>query len=41
MLPQMQLSHMPVRGTTPASGLRLSSMAFAEPLDVFVVSAAQ
>ena len=39
--PQMQLSHIPVSGTSPASGLRLSCMQLTEPFEVFVVSAAQ
>src|SRR5438046_3184763 len=36
----MQLSHMPVSGVRPVTGLRLSCMALTEPLDVFVVNAA-
>ncbi len=41
MPPKMQLSHMPVSGVTPASGLRLSCMQLTEPFEVLVVSAAQ
>ena len=42
MPPQMmQLSHMPVSGVRPASGLRLSCMQLTDPLEVFVVRAAQ
>ena len=37
----MQLSHMPISGVRPASGLRLSCMQFTEPFDVQVVIAAQ
>ena len=35
--PQMQLSHMPVSGVSPASGFRLSCMQLTDPLEVFVV----
>ena len=38
--PQMQLSHMPVSGTSPASGFRLSCMQLTDPFEVFVVKAA-
>src|SRR5262245_59541034 len=40
MPPKMQLSHMPLSGVNPASGLRLSCMQLTEPLLVQVVIAA-
>ena len=39
--PKMQLSHMPVNGVRPASGLRLSCMQLTEPQVTAVVTAAK